>query len=180
MVLEETAAEALALRAQTGDAAARSELIERAIPLARGLANRLCGSGPDSEDAEQEALLALLLRLSEWDATRSRWDRWAYYLMLHTIADHRRRLARWNSRYVPQAIEMGDDGEWEDQAIDRIAVHNIRWAIRALAELQRRVVILRYWSCMTYEEIGRTLGCTRQAVHQMHARALLSLRQMLA
>jgi RNA polymerase sigma-B factor len=57
----------LGRRAAMGDARARQELIERYLPLARGLALRYRRSGEPSDDLIQVASLALLKIVDRWD-----------------------------------------------------------------------------------------------------------------
>ena len=57
----------LGRRAAAGDARARHELIERYLPLARGLALRYRRSGEPPDDLIQVASLALLKIVDRWD-----------------------------------------------------------------------------------------------------------------
>jgi RNA polymerase sigma-B factor len=53
-----------------GDVAARSELAERMLPLARSLARRYAGKGEPLEDLEQVASLGLLKAIDRFDISR--------------------------------------------------------------------------------------------------------------
>jgi RNA polymerase sigma-B factor len=53
-----------------GDVAARGELAERMLPLARSLARRYAGKGEPLEDLEQVASLGLLKAIDRFDVTR--------------------------------------------------------------------------------------------------------------
>ncbi len=53
-----------------GDVAARSELAERMLPLARSLARRYAGKGEPLEDLEQVASLGLLKAIDRFDVSR--------------------------------------------------------------------------------------------------------------
>ena len=53
-----------------GDAAARAELAERMLPLARSLARRYSGKGEPLEDLEQVASLGLLKAIDRFDVSR--------------------------------------------------------------------------------------------------------------
>src|SRR3954454_23503114 len=57
----------LGRRAAGGDARPRQELIERSLPLARGLALRYRRSGEPPDDLIQVASLALLKIVDRWD-----------------------------------------------------------------------------------------------------------------
>ena len=53
-----------------GDGAARAELAERMLPLARSLARRYAGKGEPLEDLEQVASLGLLKAIDRFDVSR--------------------------------------------------------------------------------------------------------------
>ena len=53
-----------------GDRAARAELVERMLPLARSLARRYAGKGEPLEDLEQVASLGLLKAIDRFDVSR--------------------------------------------------------------------------------------------------------------
>src|SRR3954447_16196575 len=55
---------------EEGDRAAREELAERMLPLARSLARRYAGKGEPLEDLEQVASLGLLKAIDRFDVSR--------------------------------------------------------------------------------------------------------------
>ena len=55
---------------EDGDRAARQELAERMLPLARSLARRYAGKGEPLDDLEQVASLGLLKAIDRFDVTR--------------------------------------------------------------------------------------------------------------
>ena len=55
---------------EDGDRAARAELVERMLPLARSLARRYAGKGEPLEDLEQVASLGLLKAIDRFDVSR--------------------------------------------------------------------------------------------------------------
>ena len=63
-------ATALVARAQTGDAAARAELIERFLPLINSLARRYAAEGLEHADLVQEGCVGVLRALERFDSSR--------------------------------------------------------------------------------------------------------------
>jgi RNA polymerase sigma-B factor len=55
---------------EDGDRAARAELVERMLPLARSLARRYAGKGEPLDDLEQVASLGLLKAIDRFDVSR--------------------------------------------------------------------------------------------------------------
>jgi RNA polymerase sigma-B factor len=86
-----------------GDPAARRELVERFLPLARQLARRHRRGG-DSEDLEQTASLGLLKAIDRFDPSRGgRFSSYAVPTILGEIKRHRRNTG-W-SAHVPRGMQ---------------------------------------------------------------------------
>jgi RNA polymerase sigma-B factor len=86
-----------------GDPAARRELVERFLPLARQLARRYRRGG-DSEDLEQTASLGLLKAIDRFDPSRGRrFSSFAVPTILGEIKRHRRNTG-W-SAHVPRGMQ---------------------------------------------------------------------------
>jgi RNA polymerase sigma-B factor len=86
-----------------GDPAARRELVERFLPLARQLARRYRRGG-DSEDLEQTASLGLLKAIDRFDPSRGmRFSSFAVPTILGEIKRHRRNTS-W-SAHVPRGMQ---------------------------------------------------------------------------
>ena len=67
------------------------------------------------------------------------------------------------------------------QAVDRQELRRILIdAVRALADRERTVVAMYYFEAMTLAEIGRILDVTESRISQIHAKAVLSLRNRLS
>ena len=109
----------------------------------------------------------------------TRWDRldspiaYAHRVLVTTFLRSRRR--RWNGEVpvsvLPEVI-AGDD------AVGRADLrHDLVAALRSLPDRQRSVVVLRYFTGLSEQEIAVALGCSTGAVKTHASRALARLRE---
>jgi RNA polymerase sigma-B factor len=57
--------------------------------------------------------------------------------------------------------------------------HALRAALAALPERERRILVMRYWECMTQAEIARVVGLSQMHVSRLLSRSLNRLRYAL-
>ena len=95
----------LAVRAQDGDRAALTALVERHEPRVRRLAGYLLNDPQDAEDAAQEALAKVLTRIDQFRG-EARFATWLYSLVTNTCRD----LGERQRRRQHQALETAPGG----------------------------------------------------------------------
>lgn len=142
----------LVVLAQQGDRDAFDQLVLRVVDRLYAVAYRILRSGPNAEDATQQALVAIWRRLP---ALRDpdRFDAWAYRLLVHaSYAEHRRR--RWEA--PPGSLT--DGATYTDPYP---LVHDRDQLERGFARLtaeQRTVLVLQHYLDRTHDEIAEILG----------------------
>ncbi len=167
-------AEACLERLAAGDRAAVAELYDRFAAELYGLALWLCGSRPDAADVVQEVFLKLMRRRRRLGAVR---NARAYLLrMTRTTAIdlHRRRRGRHEpleERLLAPVVT--------DPAARVEAQRLSRWLAK-LPPRQRTAVYLRYYSDLSYAEIGRVTGVPTFTAASRCRLALRRLRRWLA
>ena len=193
--------ESLLRRAGDGDAAARSELLDRyrarlrqmvAIRIDKRIAARV-----DPSDVVQEAMKDAYKRLPEYFADpqlsfypwlrRIAWDRLADMYRVHVAAEKRSVL-----KEHPWTPNLNDESAAElAHSIVASSINPGRHAV--LAEMQartkaallqlkphdREILVLRYLEQLGVEEIAAVLGISQTAVTSRHLRALQRLRRLL-
>jgi RNA polymerase sigma-70 factor (ECF subfamily) len=120
-----------------------------------------------AEDAAQEAF-AIACR----DLRRlRRGDKFAHWLnaICRKVAC---RLVKWKSRdglpdELPSAVNQCDDGA--EAREDRASL--VRQSMRRLSANAKEIVVLRYFSGLTQEQIAKVLGISDRAVHGRLCRA---------
>lgn len=175
----------LVRRAQNGDVAAREEVCRRFAPLvyrAAGAA-RLALT---REDAVQEAWLALLQAVADWDPAagvpfagyaRAR----VQYALWNGHKRVVRRLTREHSLEAPGGEDLvladilpaPDDPAEEAQRF--LEVQAVRQALHRLPARQRAALLATAVQGLTLVETARRLGISNQAVHRLCQRARRNL-----
>jgi RNA polymerase sigma-70 factor (ECF subfamily) len=172
--------------AQAGDRQALDVLLRRHYDRIHALCRRLAGNDADALDATQEALLAIVRGLPQFDG-RAAFSTWTYRVATNACLDELRRRSR---RPRPGLAEEPDDGElafsqatagpasrpFDDAAADRLDVD------AALAELSdefRGAVVLRDLCQLDYAEIAEVLDIPPGTVRSRIARGRAQLARIL-
>jgi RNA polymerase sigma-70 factor (sigma-E family) len=148
------------------------EFAELAGPRLRRTAFLLCGDWHTAEDLAQTALAKVFVawrRIENHDAAQA----YATRTLVNTyLADRRRR------RLVELITDRVPDKPAEQYPSEaRIVVLD---ALATLPRKARAVIVLRYWSDQSVEQVAALLGCSAGNVKSQTARALDKLRAVLA
>jgi RNA polymerase sigma-70 factor, ECF subfamily len=157
----------LVRRAQGGDRAAFSALVERHYGLAHGCAWRRTGSRADAEDIAQEVMAKLggaIFSLKEPAALRG----FLLRLTINAVTDlfrKRSREARGNAAYFTDPSARALEEECDDDQDSAL------WAaVRKLPDQQRDAVLLVYADGASHREAAQALGCAEATVsYHVHA-----------
>ena len=181
------------------DAGNLQELLARYRPrLERMLAVRLdprLARRVDPEDVLQEVCVTVVRRLDDFLARRPMsfflWVRATTGQMLVDV--HRRHLGS-ARRNAEREIELGiptpslrslaglfvDPGPTPPRSLARLeALDRVTAALEGLAEIEREVLVLRYFEGLSNEETATVLGLSPSGAKKRHLRALESLRTAL-
>ena len=142
-------------------------LYERYYEMAVGIARSRLSDRHLAEDAAQEAFAIACRRLASLRDT-TRFAQW-----LGTIC---RRTARKMARFETNGSAGAQEPVSVSSDEDRTTVTRVHQAMAQLSTSAREVIQLHYFSGLSYDEIARVLGISRQAVHGRMQRA----RRMLA
>jgi RNA polymerase sigma-70 factor (ECF subfamily) len=156
--------------ARGGDLASFGLLYERHYRLAVGLARSRLADVHLAEDAAQEAFVVACRTLATLRDPR-RFPEWLGTICRRTAA----RLGAGRSRHEPLSDDSGSADD-PDLAALRLQVQD---ALQLLEETAREVVVLHYFSGLSYEEIGRALGLSVAGVHGRLQRARSTLAGLL-
>jgi RNA polymerase sigma-70 factor (ECF subfamily) len=179
-------------RAQALDPAAYDRLVELYGRRVHGFLLRMTGRPEDAEDLLQEVFLRLVRMLPNY-SHEGNFEGWLFRIAANLGRDHIRRLRR--SPIVAtfsQAVEgqEHDDGDrrWEEadestppdggmllgEQLDRM-----QWALGELSAPEREVVLLRYFSSMSFAQIAEAMGTPLGTALARSHRGLTKLRQLM-
>ena len=165
------ASEQLIAAAQGGDPESLAAVVHGAHPHVRRFAETLCASPQDAEDAAQEALIILYRKIGSLRATAALAS-WMFRIVRHECLRRARRLLDHRDEAGSAAVASA-----EDEVLKRLEAERVAEAIRALPDVQRRVLIMRDVLDRPGRSVAEALGLSTPAMksHLHRARAALRL-----
>ncbi|MEV0074353.1 RNA polymerase sigma factor [Amycolatopsis sp. NPDC050768] len=164
------ASEQLIKAAQGGDLESLAAVVHGAHPHVRRFAGHLCASPQDAEDAAQEALIILYRKIGSLRATAALAS-WMFRIVRQECA---RRAQRVFDHHDGAGI--GPVASAEDEVLKRLDAERVAEAIRALPDIQRRVLIMRDVLGHPGRTVAEALGLSTPAMKSHLHRARTALR----
>jgi RNA polymerase sigma factor (sigma-70 family) len=163
--------ETLITAARDGDAESIAALVSGAHPHVRRFARHLCATPEDAEDAAQEALIVLYRKIGSLRATAALAS-WMFRVVRHECLRRARRLL---DHHDVAGVDLAASAE--DEVLSRLEAERVAAAIRALPDVQRRVLIMRDVLGRPGRTVAESLGLSTPAMksHLHRARAALRL-----
>ncbi len=155
-------------RAQKGDHAAFTRLIETCDERFHGIAYGILRDMELAEDAVQHALLTLWTDLPTLREPAA-FEAWSYRLLIRACYAVARRERRWMPSLIPERHEdpAGDGGL--GAVVDR---DQLGRGFRRLSVEQRTIVVLRHYLDLPIERVANVmeipLGTARSRLHRAH------------
>ena len=166
----------LVSRAARGEVDALAALVTEYRPVARRTAYGILGDEDAAEDIAPEAMIRLQTSLADFRG-QAKLGTWLHRVTLNLAYDHLRRLRRRNVVPVSSASSSPDPGvaDPEREVDAERARKALEDALDRLPEDQRRAVVLRFVSQLSYGEIARATGWAPGTVASRIFRALRRL-----
>jgi RNA polymerase sigma factor (sigma-70 family) len=168
------------LRAAQANAGWAFKLLHDAF--APGVASYVRSQGAsDAEGMTNEILFAAFRSLGRFRGDEGRFQSWLFTIAHNRVIDERRR----RSREVPRIIGISPEdvmvsgGNAEDEAVARIAEHEMRALLDRLTPDQRNVLLLRIVGDLTVAQVSAVLDKPPSAVKALQRRALAALHRQL-
>jgi len=149
----------LVARARAGDTAAFERLVERYQRVLFTVALRMLGDYDAASDAAQTAFIKAYEKLDTFDPTR-RFFSWIYRILVNECLNARRDDRPFEP-IPPDLTAAGTPAEFFEAAERR---QRVQAAILALPIDYREVVVLRYFTELSYDEIGEVLHVPAKTV----------------
>ncbi|WP_410667601.1 RNA polymerase sigma factor [Amycolatopsis sp. cmx-4-68] len=166
--------EQLVEAAQGGDLESITAVVHGAHPHVRRFAGQLCASPQDAEDAAQEALLVLYRKIGTLRASAALAS-WMFRIVRNECLRRARRLALDGD----PGIGAGSAKSAEDEVLKRLEAERVARAIRALPDVQRRVLIMRDVLGHPGRAVAEALGLSTAAMKSHLHRARTAVRDHL-
>jgi RNA polymerase sigma-70 factor (ECF subfamily) len=148
-----------------GDEQALRELLRRyERPLSHFIYRHT--GGRDVEDLYQETWLRVVQHAARFDRSR-RFSTWLFHIAVNLCRD-------WHRRAPPEPVEPPRDSGADDLPAAEARLDAQR-LLSTLPELQREVVLLRYYQDLTEDEVAQILDCPKGTVKSRLHNALARL-----
>jgi RNA polymerase sigma factor (sigma-70 family) len=170
------ASERLIRAAQGGDVESITAVVHGAHPHVRRFAEHLCASPQDAEDAAQEALIVLYRKIGSLRASAALAS-WMFRIVKHECLRRVRRRFDHDGAAGAVAVAVASA---EEEVLERLRAERVAEAIRALPDIQRRVLIMRdvlgYPGRTVAEGLGLSTAAMKSHLHRARTTLRLSLR----
>jgi RNA polymerase sigma-70 factor (ECF subfamily) len=176
--------EALIERCRRGSRQAFELIVRKYMKDAYFIALGLVGNREDALDLSQEAFFRAYNNIS---TLNSKWGffPWFYQILRNLCFSHLRKRRVRQSLSLEQITEDGamafaDDCAEPSEAIEQTELHKQLWqAVNQLDEKHREVIILRHFRNMSYEQMAKTLFCSKGTVTSRLYYARKNLKEIL-
>ena len=172
----------LAQRIRAGDAGALGELYDRYASIALGTALRVVGDREEAEDVVHDAFVAVWRKIDRFDADRGSLRAWLMTVVRNRAIDRiraRRPAMDLEDADERSLLRTGPNPTWE-AALRQASATEVRAAMGALPDDQRRAVELAYFEGYTYREVADLTGVPPGTANGRLRLALGKLRDALA
>lgn len=174
---EAAALDHLAARAADGDRAAFEQIYNTLSDELYSYVRGQCQNETVAEDLLANVFLKAWRSARRYRSGSDHFRRWIFAIARNEVRDYWRS----NRRTFPFGeLELSDDSGAEPERDPEEARRRVRLAMECLTESQRQVVVLRYFSNMSHEEIAMIMGKREGAVRALLLRALRRMRKVMA
>jgi RNA polymerase sigma-70 factor (ECF subfamily) len=173
----------LVARARRRDELAFARLVEQHQTSVYNLCYRLLGDAAEAEDAAQETFLRAYRHLGRYDPNRP-FRTWLCAIAHHYCVDQlrRRRLALLSLETEPplEHPALCDPAPGPEAVAQRHEqARDVQRLLARLSPAGRSVVVLHYWTGLSYQEIAEVTGATVSSVKSRLHRNRAALANML-
>ncbi len=167
-------------RIAAGDQRALATLVQRHLPKAHAIAQRMLNSPQDAEEAVADAFGKIWMNAGGFDRSKAAFGTWFYRILANTCIDlSRRRPPGAQDIETPQDMLADERPMADQQLLEKRESERIRHAVQGLSEKQRMAVLLCYFEEMTNPQAAEIMGLHIKALEGLLVRARKTLREAL-
>jgi RNA polymerase sigma-70 factor (ECF subfamily) len=156
--------------AVNGDGDSFTELCSRYYPAMVAIAHSIIGDRHLAEDSAQQAFAKAAVKLPQLTKT-NRFGAWLAAICRNEAIDIARNIKPTQSiDQSPAATAQSDENPASDA---------VKEALSDLPKSAREVIYLRFYDCLSYEQISAVLGISQQAINGRLRRAKRKLAEFL-
>lgn len=171
----------LADRIGSGEAEALGELYDRYAGMALAVARRVVGDQSEAEDVVHDAFVTVWRKIERFDAQRGSLRAWLMTVVRNRAVDRVRvRKPRIDLDEADERslLRTSPNPTW-DEALRRTGAADVRAAMGALPNEQRRALELAYFEGYTYRQVAELMNVPAGTANSRLRLALLKLHERL-
>ena len=171
----------LADRIRAGQSEALGELYDAHASMALAVALRVVGDREEAEDLVHDAFVAVWRKIDRFDADRGSLRAWLMTVVRNRAIDRvRARRPRMDLDVADERslLRTGPNPTW-DTALQNASAADVRAALTALPDEQRRAIELAFFEGYTYREVAEVTGVPPGTANGRMRLALAKLRDSL-
>jgi RNA polymerase sigma-70 factor (ECF subfamily) len=165
----------LAERAAGGDRAAFEQIYNLLVDELYSYIRGQCQNETVAEDLLANVFLKAWRSARRHRSGTDHFRRWIFTIARNEVRDH----WRTNQRTLPLDLELRDEAEAPEARDPEEVRRQVVRAMASLTDAQRQVVVLRYFSNKSHEEIAILMGKREGAVRALLLRALRRMRKVM-
>ena len=166
-------------KVREGDVEAFAHIVERHQQAIFNLTYHMTGSEEDARDLTQEIFIRAYLNLDKVDP-RYKFFSWLYRLGVNHTLDHIRQRKPYVLMEDVEAYDRQTRDETADLTADLLEKRvNVRKAIRKLEPKYRLLIVMKYYSAMSYDQMSSISGIPESRVKSRLFEARQMLRNLL-
>lgn len=176
--------EALVAEHLAGNEEALTRLLERHMKTVYSFILRSVEDGV--EDVVQDTFLKVWKNMRKYEPRRASFKTWLMRIARNTVIDAQRKkkyavFSDLENEYGDNRIlDTPDSGPLPDEILAQVRdAHEVTEVLQKLPPQYREVLLLRYMSQMTFEEVSSVLHEPQNTVRSRHRRGLARLRGLL-
>ncbi|MGH3650764.1 MAG: RNA polymerase sigma factor [Acidimicrobiia bacterium] len=133
---------------------------------------------PDPEDQTSETLFHVARNIDRFEGSEESFRSWVFVIAHRRLIDARRSAGR-RVKTTPLTDQTGPQGDVEFEALNHLALAEMKDLLGPLTTDQREVIILRMIADLSLEETAQVMGKRVGSVKALQRRALANLKRHL-
>jgi RNA polymerase sigma-70 factor (ECF subfamily) len=163
-----------------GDEPSAEAIYRRLSPSVFRLGASLLNDVDDADEVTQDVFVYALRNLRRYDPKRSSFQTWLFTIAISRCRNKRRR--KWLNIIPLTLFEREEKNtssirSLENYLVARGVKRELWQAVQSLSPKLREAVVLRFMGAMTYDEIGRAVGCNDKAAESRVRLAVEALKR---
>lgn len=170
----------LIIECQNGESEAFGELYQRYLPPVYRFISARLNDRQDAEDLAEEVFIRVWRSIASYEDQGVPFISYLFRVARNAIIDHYRSTGRKGYQESIEGQVLQDPhADPSDIAMTNLENQEIRQILDQLRDDYRMVLVLRFLSELSPEEVAQVMGRSTGAVRVLQHRALISLRDLL-